>query len=57
MAKIYEFKALTSKGKELDFAQFEGKVLLMPVLPYMLAFAAGARCRNGVSLSYSAESQ
>jgi len=51
MAKIYEFKALTSKGKELDFAQFEGKVLLMPVLPYMLAFAAGARCRNGVSLS------
>ena len=29
MAKIYEFKALTSKGKELDFAQFEGKVLLI----------------------------
>ena len=26
MAKIYDFKALTSKGKELDFAQFEGKV-------------------------------
>ena len=23
MAKIYDFKALTSKGKELDFAQFE----------------------------------
>ena len=29
MAKIYEFKALTSRGKELDFAQFEGKVLLI----------------------------
>ena len=29
MAKIYDFKALTSKGKELDFAQFEGNVLLI----------------------------
>ena len=29
MARIYEFKALTSKGKELDFAQFDGKVLLI----------------------------
>ena len=29
MARIYDFKALTSKGKELDFAQFEGKVLLI----------------------------
>ena len=29
MATIYDFKALTSKGKELDFAQFEGKVLLL----------------------------
>ncbi len=29
MAKIYDFKALTSKGKELDFAQFQGKVLLV----------------------------
>jgi glutathione peroxidase len=29
MAKIYDFKALTSKGKELDFSQFEGKVLLI----------------------------
>ena len=29
MKKIYDFKALTSKGKELDFAQFEGKVLLI----------------------------
>ena len=29
MEKIYDFKALTSKGKELDFAQFEGKVLLV----------------------------
>ena len=29
MQKIYDFKALTSKGKELDFAQFEGKVLLI----------------------------
>lgn len=29
MAKIYDFKALTSKGAELDFAQFEGKVLLI----------------------------
>ena len=29
MKKIYDFKALTSKGQELDFAQFEGKVLLI----------------------------
>ncbi len=29
MEKIYDFKALTSKGKELDFKQFEGKVLLI----------------------------
>ena len=26
---IYDFKALTSRSKELDFAQFEGKVLLI----------------------------
>ncbi len=29
MENIYDFKALTSKGKELDFSQFEGKVLLI----------------------------
>ena len=29
MTKIYEFKALTSKGKEIDFNEFEGKVLLI----------------------------
>lgn len=29
MKRIYDFKALTSKGKELDFAQYEGKVLLI----------------------------
>lgn len=29
MDRIYDFKALTSRGKELDFAQFEGKVLLI----------------------------
>ena len=29
MTKIYDFKALTTKGKELDFAQFQGKVLLI----------------------------
>ena len=29
MSQIYDFKALTSRGKELDFAQFEGKVLLI----------------------------
>ena len=29
MKKIYEFKALMSKGKELDFSKFEGKVLLI----------------------------
>ena len=29
MNKIYDFKALTSKGKELDFSQFQGKVLLI----------------------------
>jgi glutathione peroxidase len=29
MQKIYDFKALTSKGKELDFSEFKGKVLLI----------------------------
>lgn len=29
MAKIYDFKALNNKGAEFDFAQFEGKVLLI----------------------------
>ena len=29
MQTIYDFKALTSKGKEVDFAQFQGKVLLI----------------------------
>ena len=29
MARIYDFKALTNKGLEFDFAQFEGKVLLI----------------------------
>ena len=31
MAKICDFKALTSKGKEIDFKQFEGKVLLIVI--------------------------
>jgi len=29
MNKIYDYKALTSKGKEIDFKEFEGKVLLI----------------------------
>jgi glutathione peroxidase len=29
MSQIYDFKSLTSRGKELDFAQFRGKVLLV----------------------------
>ncbi|MBP5514343.1 MAG: glutathione peroxidase [Bacteroidaceae bacterium] len=29
MERIYDFKALTSRGKELDFSQFEGKVILI----------------------------
>jgi len=29
METIYDFKALTSRGKEVDFAQFQGKVLLI----------------------------
>ena len=29
MSTIYDFKALTSNGKELDFNQFRGKVLLI----------------------------
>ena len=29
MVTIYDFKALTSKGKELSFKEFEGKVLLI----------------------------
>ena len=29
MATIYDFKSQTSRGKELDFAQFKGKVLLI----------------------------
>ena len=29
MATIYDFKALNNKGAEVDFAQYEGKVLLI----------------------------
>ena len=29
MAKIYDFKALNNRGVEFNFAQFEGKVLLI----------------------------
>ena len=29
MARIYDFKALTNRGEELNFARFEGKVLLI----------------------------
>ena len=29
MEKIYDFKALTSRGVEIDFSQFKGKVLLI----------------------------
>lgn len=29
MTSIYDFKALTNKGEELDFAQFKGKTLLI----------------------------
>ncbi len=29
MAKIYDFKALNNKGVEVDFSQYEGKVLLI----------------------------
>ena len=29
MEKIYDFKSLTSKGKEINFKEFEGKVLLI----------------------------
>ena len=29
MARIYDFKALNNKGAEVDFAQFEGKVLMI----------------------------
>ena len=29
MATIYDYKALTSANKELDFSQFKGKVLLI----------------------------
>ena len=28
MATIYDFKAVAGNGKEIDFRQFEGKVLL-----------------------------
>ena len=29
MERIYDFKSLSNKGKEFDFAQFEGKVLMI----------------------------
>ena len=29
MARIYDFKALSNKGEEVDFARYEGKVLLI----------------------------
>ena len=29
MEKIYDFKALNNKGAEVDFGQYEGKVLMI----------------------------
>ena len=29
MAKIYDFKAVNNKGLDVDFAQFEGKILMI----------------------------
>ena len=29
MARIYDFKTTNNKGAEVDFAQFEGKVLMI----------------------------
>ena len=29
MAKIYDFKTIGNRGAEVDFAQFEGKVLMI----------------------------
>ncbi|MBR4217957.1 MAG: glutathione peroxidase, partial [Bacteroidales bacterium] len=29
MATIYDFKAVASSGKEIDFKEFEGKVMLI----------------------------
>ena len=29
MGRIYNFKALTNKGAEMDFAQYEGKGLMV----------------------------
>ena len=29
ISKIYDFKALTNRGEEMDFSQFEGKVLMI----------------------------
>ena len=29
MARIYDFKAVSNKGEEVDFARFEGKVLMI----------------------------
>ena len=29
MTKIYDYKTLSNRGKEVDFAQFEGKVLMV----------------------------
>ncbi len=29
MARIYDFKAISNKGEEVDFARYEGKVLLI----------------------------
>ena len=46
MAKIYDFKAQTSKGKELDFAQFEGKVLLVVNTASKCGFTPPV-CRTG----------
>ena len=32
MTKIYDFKAITGKGKEVDLGQYQGKVLSKEVL-------------------------
>ena len=32
MATIYDFKAIASNGKEIDFADFKGKVLMIIIV-------------------------